>query len=1160
MPFVQRVLEPTFLSRSQKTTRFCNFVDDNFVVLTKTTSASNRPEINGREGEIVSVNKKISENGDSVAKESGKNSKIPSSSSSISNNSPASSSSDNVVETTTTKKRTAKTSDVNSGITTTGSTSLCVVAEETEKSSTKNENRNTTKVITGFELESMCNITLSNSLRQLASLLVIANNMFSVLNTELQGITERTTAVKKKLEKLEGNVYKFDPKLVSVPEGDLSSIAQLKNFYESSKIETKELFTKESRPNVVKMLYEEAAKGVTYNFDCSDIKNTSSDQNEESSNKSMDLICTPVFGKKNRQMQERIDADIEIRMPEGINNLRKWTSSEALGDVTVTPDCVNRIESSITISSMLNSDDEVLNPQNSYATGNDIVDNPNIDSIINIDVPLTHRLPSPEEQCKIIALKYPAELISVDISGKRFERMCNLRRSINVCIPTTIGEKNNLNSAVQTVTRRSRSKKTRGKRRNTIAGIDQKEIQNAMGFEESKKNVHNKSDSSCASTEFEKHKSSLTRLGSLKQWSCNRLKLIMRNNEPERSQIPIPPNLTLKKSNVLEGAIEPINEIALNMNVSVANKKEVPFYPKQGILPGCVKLRDSSMLSRYHEKEEPHSSSGNWSASSESGRTSIASEITLQAKSSATSNSSLNASNYPPSSSSYAASSAASRRRFLNMSASDSITTTTDGTATPDIPHSVRNDRILDDETSSAYSCDTEGYYTSFHIDSGLKTLKEEQSVYTSFNTSIDAIFHGNSPANSIENEYELFGRGSTSTTTSSATTIITNLQVHENSRQPSLDEDNLPMERSYSSSTLGSNSENANTIKRRVKANDMKEFSESSDVEGHAATLRIKEKTSISSNRIPSICLITPTTSDDERHVPRKEVDEDIYDDPAGVYVTISKPSEQALYYSCNNPEENIEDLEYVSLKELPSLRMNKEYTGDNNNVNMGVRIKRNPDGKIVYESDSIKRNNKSKMKASSFAPGTHVKETESALFSESNLVGIGGCVDRRTSSAAAASSSSTSSSQSTQKPVVVNMTSKSGIAKGKNDDELCNVFVTPVKNSKLIRNNSYRIANMSSEKFVKQSLLSSKSMDRLGREFSLCKSLDSAENSTYLQNKSLENFDANEEYIDVLEDLNFNDSLKCHSYKPHLKVVSFGEENLNLLPFLRNDSTDIW
>lgn len=682
-------------------------------------------------------------------------------------------------------------------------------------------------------------------------------------------------------------------------------------------------------------------------------------------------------------------------------------------------------------------------------------------------------------------------------------------------------------------------------------------------MEVSNKNVHNKSDSSCASTECDKHKSSLTRLASLKQWSCNRLKLITRKAEFDRSQILIPPNQPLKKSNVQESASEPITEIA--QNVTIASKKGVPFYPKHGILPGCVKLRDSSMLSRYHEKEEPHSSSGNWSASSESGRTSIASETTLQAKSSATSNSSLNASNYPPSSSSYAASSAASRRRFLNMSASDSITTNTDGSATPDMPACVR---MLDDETSSAYSCDTEGYYTSFHIDSGLKTLKEEQSVYTSFNTSIDAIFHGNSPANSAENEYELFGRGSTSTTNSSATTIITNL-IHENSRQPSLDDEILPMERSYSSSTIGSNSENANTIKRRVKPTD---FSESSDVEGQAATLRIKEKTSISSNRIPSICLITPTTSDDERQVPNNNkpvIDEEIYDDPAGVYVTISKSDN--LYESCINPEENIEDMEYVSLKELPCLRMNRQSPADDgdNNINMGVRIKRNPDGKIVYESDSIKRNNKSKMKASSFAPGTHVKETESALFSESNMMGIGGCVDRNISS----KMYSSASASITQKPMVVNMTSKSGLPKGKNDDDhdvddnnvLCNICVTPVKNSQLKRNNSYRIANMSSEKFVKQSMLSSKSMDRLGREFSLCKSFDSTENSTYLQNKSLENFDANDDddndnIVNVLEDLNFNDSSKCHTYKPSLKVVSFGKENLQLLPFLRNDSTDIW
>lgn len=49
-------------------------------------------------------------------------------------------------------------------------------------------------------------------------------------------------------------------------------------------------------------------------------------------------------------------------------------------------------------------------------------------------------------------------------------------------------EANNLDDNVQTVSRRSRSRKVRGKRRNTIAGIDQKEIQDAAnGYVETKR-------------------------------------------------------------------------------------------------------------------------------------------------------------------------------------------------------------------------------------------------------------------------------------------------------------------------------------------------------------------------------------------------------------------------------------------------------------------------------------------------------------------------------------------------------------------------------------------------------------------------------------------------------------------------------------------------
>lgn len=117
--------------------------------------------------------------------------------------------------------------------------------------------------------------------------------------------------------------------------------------------------------------------------------------------------------------------------PAGIEDLRKWTSSEALGDVTVTPDCMHHVETSI-CTSLSFGDNGVLTPALSpsvlSADAADALYALNISQTadgahqhhhhhhlqqqqlllpndINKDVPLNHRLPSPEEQTKIIALK-----------------------------------------------------------------------------------------------------------------------------------------------------------------------------------------------------------------------------------------------------------------------------------------------------------------------------------------------------------------------------------------------------------------------------------------------------------------------------------------------------------------------------------------------------------------------------------------------------------------------------------------------------------------------------------------------------------------------------------------------------------------------------------
>lgn len=97
--------------------------------------------------------------------------------------------------------------------------------------------------------------------------------------------------------------------------------------------------------------------------------------------------------------------------------MRKWTSTEALGDVTVTPDCMHHVDTSISTSICIG-DNGLLTPALSpsvlsadavdalYSINvSNTIDNSQIPNDINKDVPLNHRLPSPEEQCKIIALR-----------------------------------------------------------------------------------------------------------------------------------------------------------------------------------------------------------------------------------------------------------------------------------------------------------------------------------------------------------------------------------------------------------------------------------------------------------------------------------------------------------------------------------------------------------------------------------------------------------------------------------------------------------------------------------------------------------------------------------------------------------------------------------
>ncbi|XP_017846899.1 uncharacterized protein LOC108603015 isoform X1 [Drosophila busckii] len=930
------------------------------------------------------------------------------------------------------------------------------------------------RVISGHEFDSISNITLSNALRQLASLVLIASDIFDELQRDLQSVGERAGRVQRKIIAVERRVSAYDPKTVTVPESDLLTFAQRKQHYETDKSFQQELFTSESRPQSVRHLYTEALKEQLPLLPLTPLRSLSFNAellpHEDVLDGLMDataageeslLVADTDFGNANRRLCSRIDAEIEIRLPAAIEDLRKWTSSEALGDVTVTPDCMHHVDSSISTSLVIG-DNGVLTPALSpsvlSADALDLSQAPDsanqrqqqqqLVNDINKDVPLNHRLPSPEEQTKLIALKYPAEVISVNTSGKHFQRMCAARKSTSGCYAagsnghaTTSSssaspdnneqtEANNLDDNVQTVSRRSRSRKVRGKRRNTIAGIDQKEIQDAANgnadakqtssgapctspapvaatgsdaltkkqkkFGRSKSSDILKKES--VALPYDKGKSTLTRLNSLKQWGRNRFKFMQRNGDTslETSQLDTSgcssQNSSQEKQELAAAAAADggkqrdidaecvVHELIKQKSESRFSHERKPSYSSSeksmsvsssGQLRGKlqlqqVKLRETATLNRQRrnglhrldaagKEEQPHSSSGNWSASSESGRASIGSEIT-QAKSSA-SNTSLNVSSFQPCSSSGPPSSMLSRRRFLNTSASSSVTS--EGTATPDLQSDAcAYPNHLDDETSSAYSCDTEGYYTSFHMDSGLRTLKEEEVPMTPLQQSLHTSCYSfgsqsNQTVLNAENEYELYGRGSTSTTTSSAGTVCTtllnaaacagpdvperssSLGKHSQSQSNSNSASSSTLERSYSSSTIGSTLERTGTIKRNVKLDAVQqpqlseeprnalplptdlEHSECSDLEGVERIERIKQKTTINAKRIPSMCIITPTTSDDDELQSQSEADRTLTNLQLEVDVDSDCATAEQLTPT-NSKDHNLNELKQTPTKAL--------------------------------------------------------------------------------------------------------------------------------------------------------------------------------------------------------------------------------------------------
>ncbi|XP_076675165.1 NHS actin remodeling regulator GUK-holder isoform X1 [Andrena cerasifolii] len=693
----------------------------------------------------------------------------------------------------------------------------------------------------GAELEAVANGALTTTLKQLATLLTTAEDIFAELTAELTAVADRSSRLRQRIDKVEERLAAVDPKKVPVPESDICTFAaRTEHFHIVNKPSTA-LFTSHTRPKALRELYEAAAIVAVRSLDSLRRDGSSMDM----------FLCTPVLGKKRRDQS----LDIESRIPAAIEDLRRWTSTEALGDVTVPPDCMSRILGD--------------------TTGDDAVD---------------HKLPSPEEQVQAVALKFPAEIVAVDVSGKGFERMSMRRRSL-------LSGPESQETAVK---RRSRPRRPRGKRRNTIAGTDQKEIRQAAGgettgedAEETLSNIAARAHRSAStdilgSSKKESPTEKKSHFNTLKAWGMSRLKLISPKSN-QQQELQEAAATSTERSGREQGQSRSPEETNIYETVTTRRRKDksherkpssssssgkstssIPVSVPSTERQPSVKLRESAAQRRERRKgssrdDPPHSSSGNWSASSESGRASIGSETTTTThQPRSTTTASIGTSS----------TSLSHMRRFKGRDNSASSSVTSEGTLTPDIIQDIAVVPFSDDgETSSVYSCDTEGYYTSFHVDSGLKTLREEDPVPQSpLTRSNDVSSDPTSPV--VENEYELFGRGSTSTTTSSAGTVCTALMAPPPpERKSSLtvvamvhgQNQNGGESPDSGHNTSSSPVESASSPACTGRSCSEFEYSESSDLEGCERIERIRSKTAINTSRIPSMCVITPPGSDDE-------------------------------------------------------------------------------------------------------------------------------------------------------------------------------------------------------------------------------------------------------------------------------------------------------
>ncbi|GAB6032515.1 hypothetical protein CHUAL_011410 [Chamberlinius hualienensis] len=893
--------------------------------------------------------------------------------------------------------------------------------------------------------EAVFNGTAANVIRQLSSLAAVAQRIFTDLNSQLKEIQNRTEKLRGKVANVDIIVTQLDAKQEPIPAGSLDDFSRLRTHFVSSNSVDKFLFTPETRPGFVRNVYDTAVPSPVRL-----VKSIDAYRKDGQRSSSL-FLCMPFF----KDLRVPYDIDIEMRRPVSLSSAQKGWKSDGEDDslaLDITKEDVedrshlaDKSVDSVDVSAE-SLDVTILPTPNEKIYVNSLKFPPS-DVVVDITGNSFRRMTSLRRsfihQMENLSGKKKKKKRRGTVAGEQLAVKDGQQLKVNEGASTsgaTLKNQPKENKEVQTNFDDPKNKDKAGgfhrwfqrkpRSRNSIIGgiavfeeldrVKKSKRRSIAGSLWIHSNSNNSS-SSCSPSKSSTDSAVATATSSVSDTNIACLRsasgVKMRNHGKNRE----------KRE---DGGQSSSGNWSASSSTRTSMESEDPIVTTAAIGENQLLLMTATAtLPRCYGRNEKRRTI----SQSSSGKTSLTS-----GKSSVKERHFESSSGYLSDGPFYHRSSSARRSLPPRMANSATVTArwlrsleeeggvghlcseTTDansstGTITPRIHRRQRplSPLVFDDGESSEFSVDTDGYYTSMHTDSGIRPIHSELPHNASRLS--DLREHGsNSTLSSVST-----GRSSSSSSKKATTSSEdTSNQISSDAPLTSTEATNEPVKKKVPppppprASTKTNNTVIETSLDSSIGDDDRsRKVSSTSDSDAEVGE-RLQIKTKMNSERIPSLCVVTPSPSDDEstekdpktnklepenqltnhlseqstvgyHSLPRNVSDRDAFLRDQRAYRTLPRSFSRDM----QTANKQIDNKVLIMPNSLSSSSLNSH--GENNHltsVRPGAHVTLDPTGKVIHVTNSLPRRFSQNSSVSNSSPhpiqNGHVAKTPASAF----------------------------------------------------------------------------------------------------------------------------------------------------------------------------------